>query len=346
MIANYNRPSFESTDTWQWLNAASRSGKPLSEFIESTLATSEIFNGLTEMTGTDQKEKAVKLIKSAKQLSVNDIEGAYIQVKQYPSTLSRAAIKAFDENKTVLIYNDVKSLSVTVALPFITFNTASGHKTYIFMDNYVKRHREGQLTIDAPILHDLLIGALISTSLKANYDRLATNAFLQKILMELYAKFVIHIFNRDFSIKADRIVFETLQYWVNRFFLTRIFGSQDTPENIELLSKKDLKYLDEMRIAEVKRIYDEADPAKLSEMLELCKKASPRMKTLAMGTFISSWINYYFPISMMAPDNVEYLIFMIICLLNGNNLVSIAAGDIVKEAKNIKSLREELLKLI
>jgi hypothetical protein len=49
---------------------------------------------------------------------------------------------------------------------------------------------------------------------------------------------------------------------------------------------------------------------------------------------------------MLAIDNIEYLIFMMITLINGNNIISIAASDIVKEAKNIKSFREELLKLI
>jgi len=49
---------------------------------------------------------------------------------------------------------------------------------------------------------------------------------------------------------------------------------------------------------------------------------------------------------MLAIDNIEYLIFMIICLLNGNNIININASDIVKETKGIKDFRGELLKLI
>lgn len=70
------------------------------------------------------------------------------------------------------------------------------------------------------------------------------------------------------------------------------------------------------------------------------------MKSLNLGTFLSDWINYYYPQSMLAVDNIEYLVFMIICLLSGNNIINISAGDIVKEAKSIKQFRGELLKLI
>ena len=49
---------------------------------------------------------------------------------------------------------------------------------------------------------------------------------------------------------------------------------------------------------------------------------------------------------MMAIDNIEYLIFMVLTLLSGNNIINVHASDIVKETKGIKDLRGELLKLI
>ena len=101
-----------------------------------------------------------------------------------------------------------------------------------------------------------------------------------------------------------------------------------------------------MKMDEIKRRYNEADPMKISELLDLIKTASPRMKTLSLGIFLSNWINYYYIPSMLAVDNIEYLIFMILALLSGNNIISIAAAEMVKETKNIKTLKEELLKLI
>lgn len=315
-------------------------------FNESTLATSEVFNGISKMSGSDPKEKAIKLIKTAKHLTNEDIEGAYIQVKQYSNSLSRAALAAFDDERTVLIYNNVQALSVTQALPFITFKTPRGYITYVFMDKYVTMSRDGIINVQVPILHDLLISALIANKLKSNYDLLSSNQFLQKLLMEIYTKFVCRILNREYSIAAEKVVSETVQYWTNRFFLTRIFGAHDTPENIEIIASKNFKYMDEMKLAEIKAKYDEADPLKISDLLELVKTASPRMKTLSLGTFLSNWINYYYIPSMLAVDNIEYLIFMILALLSGNNIISIASAEIVKETKNIKTLKEELLKLI
>ena len=165
-------------------------------------------------------------------------------------------------------------------------------------------------------------------------------------MMEIYTKFVTRIINREYSIAADKQVFDTIQYWINKFFLIRIFGANDTPENIETLASSHFKFIDELKYEEIKQEYELANPVKISDMLNLVKTASPRMKTLHLSTFLSSWMNYYYIESMLAVDNIEYLIFMAVALLNGNNnLISIAASDIVKEAKNIKSLRGELLKL-
>ena len=57
---------------------------------------------------------------------VNDIEAAYISVKQVTDSLTRSAIKAFDNDRTVLIYNEDPSKSVSKTLPFITFNILWG----------------------------------------------------------------------------------------------------------------------------------------------------------------------------------------------------------------------------
>ena len=106
-------------------------------------------------------------------------------------------MKAFDDGRIVLIYNNVPAQSVTEALPFITFKTSSGYKTYIFMDRYITVNRDGVMTLQAPIFRDLLIGALISNGLKNNYQNLASNQYLQNTLTEIYTKFVTRIINRE-----------------------------------------------------------------------------------------------------------------------------------------------------
>lgn len=214
------------------------------------------------------------------------------------------------------------------------------------MDKYINVSRDGVMTLQAPILRDLLIGALIANGLKRNYNVMASNQYLQQVFTEIYCKFFTRILNREFSIAADKIVFDTVQYWINRFFLTKVLGATDSPENLETLAKKHFKYVDEMKYDEIKQQYDANEPINVTDLLNLVKTASPRMKALHLGMFLNDWITYYYVPSMLAVDNIEYLIFMIITLLNGNNIISISASDIVKEAKNIKALRGELLKLI
>lgn len=316
-------------------------------FMESSLASSEVFKGINDNTkGVKVTDKALNLIKTAKHLTNEDIETAYISVRQISDSLTREAMRAFDEERTVLIYNNVASLSVTQTLPFITYKTAKGYVTFIFVDKYVTMSRDGVLNMQAPILRDLLIGAVIANGIKRNYNMLSTNQFLQKVLTEIYTKFFTRIINREYSIGADKIVFDTIQYWINRFFLENIFGAADTPENIERIATAHFKYIDEMKAAEIKKRYEEVSPSKISELLNLLSEASPRMRNINLGRFISNWVNYYYIPSMLAIDNIEYLIFMIMTMLSGNNIINTSASDIVKETKGIKDLRGELLKLI
>ena len=315
--------------------------------VESVLSNSEIFNGINELSGSNQKEKAINLIKTAKVLTKDDIEGAYYDIKRFPDSLSRAAIKAFDEGKIVLIHNEESNLSVTQAIPFLTFKRADGNITYIFTNKtFVTTSRDNILNIKTPILQDLFIGALIANTLKNNYSALATNQFLLKILMEVYTKFVCRILNKEYQIIPDKILYDTIQYWVNKFFALKIFETTDDMNNIENVTTKHFKYIDEMKFDEIRRQYDEKDPKNISELLDLIKESNPRMKTLGLGNFISTWINYFYLPSTLAIDNIEYLIFMVISLLRGSNFISLAASEIVKDAKGIKALKEELLKII
>lgn len=314
---------------------------------ESTLSSSEVFQGINNIDPSKKThEKAIDLIKSAKHLTVEDIEAAYISVRQITDSLVRAAMKAFDNEDIVLIYNNVPALSITQAIPFLTFKKGNKYVTYVFVDKYINVSRDGVLSMQPAILRDLLTAALIANGLKSNYSVLASSQYMQKILMEMYTEFVIRILNRDYSIAAEKMILDTVKYWVNRFFLERVMNAADTPENLERLAKAHVKFLDETQLPEITRQYDDANITNVSGIMNLIKTASPRMKGLDFRSFIGSWTSYYYAPSLLAIDNVEYFIFMVITLLNGDNIINISASDIVKEAKNIKSFRGELLKLV
>ena len=313
-------------------------------YMESSLLSSEVFKGLDEEMKI--KEKAMNLIRTAKHLTNEDIESAYIAVKQITDTLTREAMSAFDNDNTVLVYNNVPALSISQAIPFLTFNTKEGYKTYVFVDKYITVSRDGVLTMQAPILRDLLTGALVATGLKKNYDNLSTNQYLAGLLMDIYGKLFMRIINRQFAIAANKTDYDIALYYINRYFLERVFGAADSPENINILASKHIKYLDEVQMNDIKNKYDLASIVNINEFLELLKEVSPRMKTLNLATFLNDWINYYYIPATLACDNIEYLIFMCITLLAGNNIINIGASEIVKEAKGIKGFRGELLKLI
>lgn len=312
---------------------------------ESSLMNSEVFIGLEDALSV--KDKAVTLIKTAKHLRNEDIEAAYITVKQITDSLTKEALKAFDSGRVQLIYNNESKLSMTQAVPFMTFKTKSGYITYVFADKYVTMTRDGVLKMEPSILRDLLITGVIANGIKVNYNNLASNQYLANILMEMYCKFFTRIINREFSIAADKIQYDIIRYWINKFFLKEIFGIIETEENIEMIASAHVKFLDETQVAMMKAQYKAAEVTNLTSLLNLLRDNSSRMKSLSLSMFLNDWVNYYYAASMLAVDNIEYLIFMTVCLLSGNgNIVNVSASEVVKESKNIKSYRGELLKLI
>ena len=162
-------------------------------YNESSLNNSEVFNGINNIDDkTDVlKTKVINTIKTAKALTNEDIEAAYVSVKQITEGLTRESIKAFDDGRIVLLHNH--GSSITQALPFITFKSKSTGKyiTYVFMDRYIQIRKDGVLSLKPTDLRDLLAGALIANTLKTNYNDLASNIYLQKLLTNLYSQFVI-----------------------------------------------------------------------------------------------------------------------------------------------------------
>jgi hypothetical protein len=313
---------------------------------ESTLATSEVFNGINEMSGENQTQKAIKLINNLTPVTKDDILAIYTQIKQYPNSLTRAALQAFEEGNTIILFNEIKENRISKALPFITFKRINGIKTYIFLDNFAGRNKDGLINIQVPIMHDLLIGAAISNGIKRNYSALSSNQYLQMTLMDIYTRLFMRILNREYAIGADKIVFESIQYCINKFFLIKIFGIiTDSPEDIEIISQKKFKEINSMRYEEIRKLYDDSNPNNISELLVLFSKIFPRING-TLKTILSCWISYYYTPATLAIDTIEYLIFMIITLLSGNNIINISASEIVKNVNNIKTINAELLKII
>lgn len=318
-------------------------------YSESSLKDSKIFQTFNKVNPKKTiEQKAVSLVKNAKKLTNEDIEAAYIAVRQITDSLTRQGMKAFDEERVVLLYNNIPAQSMSQGIPFLTMKSKATGKycTYFFVDKYVTMSKDGVLTIQPNVLRDLLITGAIANNLKRNYSSLANNEYLQKILMTIYTKFITRILNREFSIMAKKVEFDTLCFWINKYFLLNIFGASLTETAIDNLASADLKHVDELQLEAIQNAYNDANPTDIIELLELLKTVSSRMKSLTLGTFLSDWVNYYYAPSMLAIDNIEYLIFMIVALLSGNSsLINISAADMVKETKNIKGIRSELLKL-
>lgn len=327
-------------------------------YRESSLADSKLYQDLKSLSGQNPSEKARELIKKAmegspsvKELTKEDIEASYVQLKQYSNSLYRASVKGWDNGIVKLIYNSDAINSINKAIPFLTFNhKTKGFVAYAFVDSYVSiNRRDGYLNFPPDRLRDILIGCVISVALKKDYSRLTSNSYLENILMELYTKYVCRIFAKQYSLPSNKELYDKVQYWVNKFFLLNVFNSTSSRDSIENLAKKDIRYLDEMVIKEIEEAYDnkEVDIQSFEGLLDFIRFSHPLFNNLGISSFLNSWINYYYAPALLALENIEYLIFMTVALMHGNfAFINSYAQPMVTETKNIRSLNEELLKLV
>lgn len=315
-------------------------------YKESSLSSSEVFKGLNELSEISQTNKAINLIKNIEPVTIEQIEPAYIQIKQYPNLLSRSAVKAFDRGEIVLLYNKNVEQRMTQAIPFLTFRKSGSYITYLFMDKYISENEDGSLNVNVSVLHDFMTSALISNALKTDYQKLLNNSFLESILPKLYSQFFMRIVNREFLITADKVLYDTVKYYISKFFLIKIFETTANDDGIENIITSDLKYIDDLRYNEIYENYKIKSPNCVSELIQLLSTASSRMSSMNYASFISQWMNYFYLPATLAIDNIEYLIFMVLSLIGGNNVISIAASEVVKETKGMVSFKPELMKLL
>lgn len=312
-------------------------------FNESSLSKSEIFGFFKN---TNPREKAIKLIKNARRLTNEDIQSAYIQLKQMNHALIREAVRKYDIGDILLLYNEIPDDGLSKAFPFMIMKTENRYKGYIFTDRYVSKNKNNDLNVNSSILYDLMVGTCVGIGIKSNYQSLVTNSTLEKLLMTIYTKFFMRILNKEYAISSDKIISESIAYMINRFFLEQIFESTNTTENINKLSLQDSKYLDEIRINDIRQMYDNNTPTKLGDLMTLIKPLSPRMSSLTLALFVNKWISTYYEPFLLALDNLEYFVFGILSVLRGTNLVSISSKEMVTETKGIMLLQPELIKLV
>ena len=327
-------------------------------YRESSLSNSKIYQDMKSLSGQNPSERARELIKKSmegsvlvKELTKEDIETSYIQLKQYSNSLYRAAVKGCDNGIVKLIYNKDQMSSIIKAIPFLVFNLKTqGYAAFAFVDSYVTINRkDNYLNFPPDRLRDILLGSVIAVALKNDYSKLTSNSYLESTLMELYTKYVCRILAKEYSIPTNKELYDKVQYWINKFFLLNVFNSTSSRENIEILAKRDIRYLDEMIVKEIEDSYNanSSDIQSFEGLLNFIKTSHPIFNNLNIGLFLNSWINYYYAPALLALENIEYMIFMTIALMHGNHaIVNKSAQPLVVETKGIKSLNEELLKLL
>lgn len=315
-------------------------------FNESSLSNSLIFKNFDKsINGVVNKAK--EAINNTKQITNEDIQFQYMKLKQYGNAFAKASVIAFDQGLLKLIYDEDPQYSLSMAFPFLTFKRGDQYVTYIFLNPYSTINRDGQFTINETAFNVLMQAAYAANRIKTHPDRVYANNYMETITLEIYVKMIMRILLREYGFGSEKDIVDIIEYFISRFYLERVFESKSGQESIEILSTKHFRYVDDIKRNEIKDLYDKSNIQTFEDLLMLIKSQMARMQTLNLRTFVDKFMQVYYMPALMAIDNFEYLVFVIICLLNGaGNIINIKAKDIVTETKNIKMFNQELMKLI
>lgn len=315
-------------------------------YNESSLSSSLIFNQFNKSSG-NVVDKAKTVIKNGRIIANEDIQTQYMRLKQYGNSFTKAAVVAFDQGLLNIVYNNNPENNISMAFPFLTFKKGDNYVTYIFINPYASINKDDQIIVNETALNILMQSAYAANRIKTNPDKVYANSYIETITLEIYVKLIMRILLREYGFGSEKELVDIVQYFISRFYLEKVFESRDGKENIEKLSSDHFRYVDDMKYNEIKDLYDKSNVDSFEKLLDLIKGLSGRMDTLNLKMFVDKFMQVYYMPSLMAIDNFEYLIFVIISLLNGaGNIINIKAKDIVTETKNIKMFNQELLKLI
>lgn len=317
-------------------------------FNESTLTDSMIykmFNNNQEMT-----TRLANALKTGEILPASSISEQLLQIKRtHISPLSDDVIKAFDEGKILLVYNN--KIKVPQGIPFVIMKTANGNKAIIFVSNYgnlSKPDVEGKkyLNMSMKDIYVLMESSFIAYKYYEYPASIQKNAGLMKFCCSVYTSMLMRILNKEYALSLDQNLYNSVSFSISKFFLENIWELQ----NKDLVNAYASSGLNNINRVDLKLTEDKYETSKIqniSELIAFIQLLSPRLKTLNIRYFVEAYMNTFKPSAIISIDCLPYFIYVMIATFIGSFIVNQPIiNDIIKNTKGSNIFYSELSKIV
>jgi hypothetical protein len=283
----------------------------------------------------DLKNKIGRMLKEYRTAGIPVVEKQLIELRGSngnTTKLTNKALNAFNNDDIRLVYPVDENIISTV-LPILPI-TLKTPKVYMF-SNAIGSVRNELLTSSADSFEALLISAYIALLIRRSGYGIVQHSDIITLSKDIYVQLVDNVINSLSAIRSDKVLFDTTQYILSKFFLTSIINLKDY-QMIENISIKGLNYLEQDKYEKLRKAYDAANIKTFNNLLQwLSTKVSKRFSGVNPRSFLDKFIRSYNQNAFFAIDNYEYLLFIIMGSILNIPQVSKQASTIVRNTKSI-----------
>ena len=319
-------------------------------FYESTLSDSYIY-GLfnNDLTMTKRISDAVK---NGTVIDSSYIQEQILQIKRTRlSPLVDNVLQAYENGNILLIYS--KLTKITQAIPFVVLKIAGKNKVVVFINNYGTITDSGEvnggkaLNVQMKDLYVLMEGAYLAWAYYEYPVKFQRSIGLMKLTNQIYTAMVMRILNKEYALSMNQELFNSVSYSVSRFYLERIWGSDNHDLIFTYASQTCTNTVNKSNLLVLDDQYTQAKIQSVDQLMLFIKSISPRLETLNIRYFTEYYINMYKAPALLSMDTLPYFIFTLAATYCGSFMINQPIiNDIIKNIKNSNIFYNELSKLV
>lgn len=310
---------------------------------ESSLEDSFIYRTLNTSAGVTQT--LVKYIKTSVALGKEYWEEQYFQInKGLISPLCKRVLEAYDRGDIELLYS--REAKIGASMPFIIRKSNGKIVSSIFISSFATINKEDNLNLPTKQLYAILESAYIAYQMQTNPMKIQRNVGIMKVCSNIYVEMLLRIFNKEFALSLDPVLFDKVKYSITKFFVERVWEYPNVGL-VDAYASQDLPNISELDLDLLKENYIDNQITSIDKLMTFIASLSPRLGSLNIRYFIERYVNTYHGGALIALDYLPYVFYVIINVLLSSFLISqVALNDIVKNTKGISKFYNELAKIV
>lgn len=312
-------------------------------YTEASLSDSDMFQQLNKSSSI--VARISKVVKTGITLEKSFIEEQYLQItKTRISPLAERVLKAFDDGDVCLIYNKQEHLTTTI--PFIILQMGGKTRACIFIADFCSLNKEGtMLNIEMKKLYTLMESAYVGLHYFTNPNMFNRSARLSKIVATIYSEMGLRILNREFALSLDKDAYDSINYMLARFALTKVLPLTST-ELIHSYAVSVCKSPSSLSMDIAADMYMRENIQTLEDLIKCIAKNYPKMAKLTYRYYFERWISSFGQGTCLAVDSFPYMYYTIINVILGSFLVNVTGlSEIVKNTNGISQFYAEISKM-